>query len=354
MVTLNDIRVAIQSVHGQTWEIAIYQHYAGQPIEPNRNIKSPLRDNDTSASLRVYKSTEGGFLAYDYGRAKTYNWLTFVHAYHENKLKKSVPFDLGQVCTWVNEDMGLGLNDDPFDVTIPTLDFSLTDRIFKPSEPPLISVYPNDWGGVDTNYWGEYYINREWLNFFDMDVAYRALFSYDKGFTWKHYHTYKQSDPMYYYHFIDSAGVEKFKLLRPFASTVDTIEYKWRTNIDKTDLYSIQGFRQADKTQSIAILTSSAKDVIIWRMLGYTAYAMHGEAYLPTSEFIAYLKATHTEVWLNMDSDSAGRKASANILTLDPIFTREIFTPELIGKDPSDFIKNTKGDFHSLHSLILK
>lgn len=353
MVTIDDIRTSIQALHGRNWEIAIYQHYAGQTIYPDRNIISPLRDTDSSASLRIFKGQDGSFLAYDYGKAKTYNWLAFVHAYYENKQKQSIEFDIGQICNWINIDMGLGLNDDPFDIIIPTNQLQLSDRIFKPSEPPLMAVYPNDWSGVDKNYWGQYFINQEWLNFFDADAAYRTYMSYDKGFTWKEYHTYKQSDPMYYYHFVDSLGNEKFKILRPYAKIKDNIEYKWRTNIDKTDLCSIQGFAQADKSQRIAILTSSLKDCIILRMLGYTAYAMHGEGYIPTPEFINYLVETHDEVWLFMDSDIAGIEASAKIKKLHPIFTKEIFTPYEIAKDPSDFIKVTRGDFNSLHSLIL-
>ncbi len=346
------LRISLQQLYGQEWELAIFQFYSGQVITPTKNIKSPVRDNDNSASLRIFKNSNQGFLAYDYGRNKTYNWLTFVHAYYENLNKSTIPFNIESICEIVNNDMGLGISDDIFNISVPNTALILSDREFKKTEPPDIAVYPNKWGGVDTRYWGNYYITEEWLKFFSCGVAYKSLFSYDKGLTWKHYHTYKQSDPSYYYYFIDSFNNPKFKILRPFALPFNDIEYKWRTNIDKTDLCSIQGFRQAIPSD-IALLTSSLKDVIVWRMIGVIAYAQHGEAYLPVKDFIDYLKQTHKEVWLNMNSDVAGIEASAKIKPLDSIFTREIFTPLNIAKDPSDFVKNTKGDFKSLQNLLL-
>ena len=355
MVTAKDISTSLQSLHGEQWQVCIYRHYSGQEIYPDKNIFSPLRDNDSAASCRVFKVKDGDYLFHDYGRAITYNCFTFVHAYYENKDKVYTEFDMAIVCELINKDLGLGISDDPFDITIPSSSFSLSSREFKQSDPPLISVYPNVWGGVDNVYWGEYFITEEWLRFFDCGVSYKSLFSYDKGLVWKDYHTYKQKDPCYYYSFIDCNGRSKMKLLRPFANS----DYKWRTNIDKRDLFSIQGFRQADLTQRKVVLTSSMKDVIILRMLGITAYALHGEAYLPTDEFIAHLKTHHLEVVVMMDNDLAGRTAASKILKLDPIFSREVYIPHGLmlpnnkeSKDPSDYIKYSRGNFQYLKKLI--
>ncbi len=354
MVTRSQVVAVLQGMYGTRWELAIYRFYSGQDITPDSNIYSTVRDNDTAPSLRVFKNEEGSYLAYDYGRDETYNVFTFAHAYNDNKHKKHTIFSINAACECINEDMGLGISDDPFDIVIPNADFSLSDRDFKKSDPPEVCIYPNKFGGIDSRYWGEYFITEEWLSFFNAGVVYQYYFSYDKGFTWEHKYTYRQSNPCYYYQFIDRNGRAKIKLLKPYAD-----DYKWWTNISKQDLNSIQGFAQADLTQKKVYLTSSLKDIIILRMLGYTAYALHGEAYKPSAEFLEHLYTHHEEVIVLMDNDEAGRKATAMLLSSDPIFTRGVFIPNGMffsnGKeisDPSDFIKYTKGDFHALQTLI--
>lgn len=356
MVTRQQIVSSLQGMFGRKWEIAVYRFYSGQEITPDSNIFSPLRDDDSSASLRVFK-TDDGFRAYDYGRDETYDVFQFAHAYRNNKLKQDNKYNMYEACAIINEDMGLGISDDPFEIVVPNIGFTLSEREFKKSDPPEVCVYPNTFGGVDKNYWGEYFITEEWLSFFSAGVVYEYWFSNDKGFTWDWKYRYKQSNPCYYYSFVDSNGRNKVKLFKPYAKQNGGL--KWWTNIDKRDLNSIQGFAQADLTQKKVYLTSSLKDVIILRMLGYTAYALHGEAYIPTEEFLNHLKLYHEEVIVLMDNDKAGRKATEKLLELDPIFTRDVFIPNGMYfsnnkevSDPSDYIKYTGGDFATLKSLI--
>lgn len=347
---------AIQQLYGSNWELAVYAHYCGQAIPADKNILSPLRDNDSAPSLRVFKTDDGSYLSYDYGRDETHNVWSFACAYHDNKNKTSIGSSMERGIKLVNADLNLGLDsDDPFHIAIPQSNFAMCGVDFKKSAPPEIAVYPKNWGGIDHNYWSPYFITEDDLAFFDCGVSQKTLFSYDKGFVWKDYHYYKQRDPMYYYHFTDSKGRSRFKILRPFADS----QFKWRTNIDKSDMNSIQGFAQADLTQDKVVLTSSLKDVIILRKMGITAYALHGEAYIPTDEFIAHLVRHHKEVIIMMDNDEAGRTATRKLLLHHPIFTRSAFIDNGLYfdngkevKDPSDYIKYSQGDFNYLKTKL--
>lgn len=355
MVTRYDIETTLRGIHGINWELSIFQHYSGQPIEPNVNILSPLRDNDTSPSMRIFRVEDGTYLAYDYATELTYNIFKFVHAFYCNKDKVEYEFSISQSCEWINTDMGLGLGGDVFDIVIPSDSLGISDRVFKKRELPQVSIYPNRFGGVDRNYWGQYFITEEWLNFFEIYVIYKMYWSYDKGFVWKEKYTYKQTDPAYYYRLIDDNGQECCKVLRPYNK-----DFKWYTTVSKHDMNSIQGFRQADLTQETVFLTSSLKDVIILRMLGYTAYALNSESCNISEEFLTHLKTYHKEVIVFYDNDAAGKRATAKVLEVDPIFTRGVFIPngmffsntEKEVSDPSDFIKYTGGDFQRLNNLI--
>lgn len=353
MVTQQDISTTLKALFGVNWELSIYQFYCGQEIVPDTNMLSPLRDNDTAPSFRIFKTDEGSFLAFDYGYSKTYNVYTFVHSYDDNRTKTTTEFDITRICSVIDKDMGLGLDADIFDIIVPNHDLALTNRVFVKKDPPEVAIYPNTFGGADKCYWGQYHITEEWLRFFDIHVIYKLKWSYDKGFTWKDIYTYSQRDPAYYYHLPDSRGRSKCKILNPYN------DYKWWTNVSRDDMHSIQGFRQADLTQKKVILTSSLKDVIILRMLGYTAYALNSESCIPTAEFITHLRKYHEEVLVFMDNDNAGVVATSKILALDSIFTRGVFVPTGMsfpnGKavtDPSDYIKYSQGDFKFLNQLI--
>lgn len=354
MVTRSQLEAALLSLYGREWPLSVFQFYSGQDISPDKNILSPLRDNDTAPSMRVFKTDEGDYLAYDYGYSKTYNVFTFVHAYEENRTKVQVDFDYSSVCQIINNDMSLGLDADIFEITIPSEFLELTKREFVKRDPPQICIYPDNWRQCHKDYWAKYYIPIEWLQYFSVYPVYKMLVSWDKSLTWQDKYFYRRKDPAFAYHLIDDDGLEKFKVLRPYSE-----DYKWFTNVSKQDMSSIQGFKQADLTQSKVYLTSSLKDVIVLRMLGYTAYAFNSESCKPSQKFIEHLKQHHSEVVVFYDNDNAGIVGANKILELDPIFTNAIYIPHEFYfrngkkvKDPSDYIKYSNGDFDTLKKLI--
>ncbi len=340
---------------GNNWQAVIFSFYCGD-WEFNRNFLSPLRTDDTNPSMRIFQINDGNLLAHDYGENITYSLWTFVYKYHVNNKGYFQPFNHQNIIELINSDMKLGLdNEDIF--SNPQIISNLSDisRDFKQSQKLdlEIAVFPKEWNDVDFWYWKIRGISLECCNFFEIGASAKTLFNTNNT-EWYEYHRYKRHDPLYYYHFTNSLGKSKFKLLRPFAP--DKAD-KWRTNIDKQDMSLIQGWKQAPETYDVLFLTSSLADIAAIRMCGFPAMALHGEGYIPTEEFITGLKLRFKYIFLLYDNDRVGREKSK--LLLDKFqLDGELFVPERplnngkMTKDPTDLNIYNEGNIDELKTLL--
>jgi hypothetical protein len=116
------------------------------------------------------------------------------------------------------------------------------------------------------------------------------------------------------------------KILRPYNK-----EYKWTSNVPRR---YYQGYKQLDEYGDVLIITSSLKDVMVWRLFGFNAICPTGETVLVTANAYELLKYKFKNIIINYDNDEQGIKSANQYLRF--FDTKTIFTPEF--KDISDYI----------------
>jgi DNA primase len=129
-------------------------------------------------------------------------------------------------------------------------------------------------------------------------------------------------DPAYSY----EEGEEFRKILRPYNKP-----YKWTSNVPRR---YYQGYKQLDQTGDILIVTSSLKDVMIWRLFGYNAICPTGETVFLTQNALELLSYRFKKIILNYDNDNEGVQQSLKVMKEFKI--NYILTPDY--KDISDYI----------------
>src|SRR5690606_12979161 len=118
----------------------------------------------------------------------------------------------------------------------------------------------------DYDYWtGRYKIPLTLANFFDVRADSKVHMVKKSGDERTCYEI-AGYNPMYSYQIDD-----KFKIYRPFSPDK---KYKWLSN---TRIDNIQGMKQLPERGELLIITSSLKDCMVLRVLGYYAIAPMGE-----------------------------------------------------------------------------
>lgn len=124
-------------------------------------------------------------------------------------------------------------------------------------------------------------------------------------------------------------GKWKYKIYSPFS------DRRFISN----DGGCIYGLRQLPESGDLLFITSSKKDVMTLRGLGYYSVAPTSETVRISEEVINYLKERWKRIYVFYDFDETGIKQSKllkDTWELDGI----IFTNDILSKDPSDYYKN--------------
>lgn len=123
-----------------------------------------------------------------------------------------------------------------------------------------------------------------------------------------------------------------YKIYRPLNPTKFG---KWFANTGSED---IQGISLLSETRDLLIITSSMKDVLVLKKLGYEAIAPSGEGVRIPNKILDYLIATSKKIIYFNDSDIAGYRYTFK-LSRETGFDY-IFIPRYYNvKDLSDFVK---------------
>jgi len=141
-----------------------------------------------------------------------------------------------------------------------------------------------------------------------------------------------------------------FKFYRPLTKNDD----KWGGNSTINDVF---GYYQLPQKSKIVFITSSAKDVMVLRSLGYNAVAFSSENISTKNEVakvINNLKKRFEYVFVYMDNDSAGSKANQKI-SFD-FRINKVQNPANTPKDISDYMAkyNIRKTHRMLKKLIIK
>lgn len=321
------IENAIQIRYGANIEAQelIFLFYFGGDLELYKAQSSPFRP-DENPSISVLKTNEGTLIYHDFSRKKSLN------AWQLPCESRQIPYNWDMTCRILSEDLKLGLFENDFLSFGKTVNFTPIEKRERIS--PEIGINTKDYTLTDYNYWTDKNkLQIQTLLHFQIYSCYSALFRFGLS-EWSAYHIWSTHDPMYAYYFVDQYGKPKFKLLRPNALK----KYKWRGNVNETDKFLVQGYRQLPECGDVLFVTSSLKDVATIYEAGFPAIAAHGEGYSLPIGLGEELKQRFKKVVVLYDNDNAGRSNSARILTENG-FNNECFVP--IGKDPTEHVIKT-------------
>ena len=196
-----------------------------------------------------------------------------------------------------------------------------------------IKIVIKDYSIRDLNWWKRYGITKSILKRYRVYPIEACWIRKDNNSFL--YHVYTYGDPMYAYIVNKHNKPPKIKIYRPLASSKN----KWRTNCNVEDL---QGYTQLPKKGNSLIITSSLKDVMSLKSLGYIAVAPNNEGSIIPDYLIEDSNNRFENIFILYDNDEAGIKTSVKMSEL--INATNIILPSNLPKDPSDIIKNNKTD----------
>lgn len=293
----------------------IYSMYLKEEIRPDKLVKCCFH-KDNSPSLGFYK-TEAGNIRYNcFGCGAQGGVIDFVQnmfniSFEEASMK--IQHDLGNFNAL--ERISVTNNINTFD--------------YKESVSERLKIIPieRSFNDIDYNYWNSYGL--ELIDVYNGGIEPCSRVYYNnknKGTKLLCYH--EDSNPIYRIKL--NKGI--YKIYRPLNPTKSG---KWFANSGSED---IQGINLISEHRDILFITSSMKDVLVLRKIGYDAIAPNGEGVRIPDKIIDYLVATSNNILYFNDSDEAGYNYTEK-MSKETGF-KSIFIPEKYKvKDISDFVK---------------
>lgn len=309
-------------------QIIVYEHYIGGEVLPNKLIKC-LFHEDRSPSMGLYKTKSGNIRYNCFGCGAQGNVVEFVMNLFDMKFDEAVrkiQDDIGNFNTLKNINKVNNVREFP-------LARSKVDII------PIIKKFSIE----DSEYWSKYGLDL--IDVYNADIRSCSEVYYRKDGVTKMLCYYSKGNPIYSIKL--SKGI--YKIYRPLNNNKSG---KWFSNSNSEDL---QGINLVDNTdKSILIITSSMKDVLVLRKLGYNSVAPNGEGIRLPDKLIDYLCSISDNIIYFNDADEAGYRYTKK-LSKETGFGY-IFIPEEYGaKDISDFVaKYSLEDADILIKTLLK
>lgn len=290
----------------------VMSYYLNIPINFNILVVSPLR-NDKHPTCSFWKSPSGTLYFHDFALGKMYSCFSIVME------KYKINF---------TEAMNKIIEDEEKIKSI------YVEEVSK--EEIVLDIVYDSWNEDYLKYWKGYGISKSLLEKY-LVYPVRTVFRNESL-----YMRSTKANPIYGYKF-SSGTVKLYRPLSPEKSK------KWRGNSTAKD---IGGLKQLSTKGVIVFITSSLKDVMVLKTLGFPAVCLNAET-ITSSEIIEplvkILKSRFDHVVSFMDSDEAGMKSNIFISSryrCKYISTRSKF------KDISDYLK--KYGYHKTFKLVKK
>lgn len=286
-------------------EIEIYEKYLGRLIDINKFYHSPFKVERTPSFKFYVKENRLLFKCYSSGYQG--NCFTFVNLLYTN-------LSFQEVLQKIAVDFKLNNN-----LELKTKKIIPLSQIFIPKEPSNIEVALQDFTQADLDYWKQYHIDKYLLDLYNIKSVKEVWVN--GTLFWK----YKESNPIFRYRF-----GKRVKCYRPLEKDK---KKKWISNTKAID---IQGFGQLPDKGELLFITSSMKDVVSLRTMGYSAIAPQAESNYLDIKMIQYLYTRFKRIIIFYDSDTDGldlAKRRAEETGLEYIHVPLMFEH----KDPSDF-----------------
>lgn len=283
----NGLELTKENILSIVSEEDIFAHYiSGLPVD--KTILSPIR-NDKNPNFRLYYNLLGQIRYNDFGYTKG-SCFDFVMNYYNvdffNALKK------------INEDLKLGLDGNC------KIEYSRI-KIERPQyQKKEILLQAIERKNSDLSYWKQRGVNEK--------IIVANSIHLNKVPIWY----YTESNPIFVYYFPKSNHIKAY---RPFEKDK---KRKWISNCDIYDVFGWEEFIKHDKVNNL-IITKAGKDRLILKHLGYISIAPQAEGNSFPEEYIEIIKSKANNIWINMDNDEAGNKAThkyCEMLDTDLVF----------------------------------
>jgi len=293
----------------------IYSMYLEEEIRPDKLIKCCFH-KDNSPSLGFYKTKAGNIRYNCFGCGAQGGVLDFVQSmfnisFEEASMK--IQHDLGNFNALERIHVTNNIN---------TFDYkeNVSDRLkIVPIERP----FDID----DKKYWGQFGLDL--IDVYNANITACSVVYYkNKGQDLKVFCYNTKDNPVY----CIKISKNICKIYRPLNQTKFG---KWFANTGSEDL---QGLSLLSDKRKLLLITSSMKDAVVLKKIGYEAVAPSGEGVRIPNKVMDYLISTSGKVVYFNDSDTAGYKYTFKLSRetgLDYIFIPKYYNV----KDISDFVK---------------
>jgi len=271
----------------------IFKYYCKNFTE-GKLFSSELR-GDSSPSCKVYNNN-GNLLYFDYGNREKHDCFSYIQKKY--LLLYKIELNFYEVLTIIANDFNIIKNIKNFNIT-PSLNYIGKADDFKNIKTKYsLKKKRRSWNKTDT-YWGDYYFSQELLDFYNVEPLDYYWKTNVNGYLDLIYE-YKKNifNPAYSYEEINGYR----KILRPYESKLN----KWDSCMPKQ---IIEGYNQLEQTGEYCIITSSRKDTMAWRLLGYNACNPGSEAMFLTDNCFLLLKNRFKHIVINYDNDEQGLKS---------------------------------------------
>lgn len=274
-------------------------------------VCSPFRE-DKRPSLSLYYSKSGNVCYKDFATnegGSLYDFLSRLWCMSYNQTISKIASDNGVIDTLIKR----------------------PSKSIRKTTSSTLQVKIREWRDYDIEFWGQFGISKEWLQYGDVYPITSMFFTKD-------HNTKIIPAEKYSYAYIERKdGVVSIKIYQPYSETM-----KWLSKHDSSvwDLWS-----KIPESGDRLIITSSRKDALcLWANTGIPSLSLQGEGYMPKEHVVNQLKQRFKVIYVLYDNDfqsdeNHGRLYGKKLSGAFGLIQIEI--PECYkSKDPSDLYKN--------------
>jgi len=303
----------VENILKRVSEEDIFKFYIKGYDGSKNKFCSELR-TDKNPTCSIKKMESGRYIYKDFGTGDCYTCFDYIQTKYG--------LDFYSTLRLIADDFKLELNGNEKikKVSVPLLTNNTASEINSSS---IIRIVPVKFTQKGIDYWNEYGINEELLNRYRVKEI-------------SHYYlngkviAIPKKELCFTYCFGNTEiGRYKYKILRPANAN-----WKWLSNCNSNIL---QGYDQLHDNGDLLFLTSSLKDVMSLRSIGYMATASQSENTTISEKLIIKLKKRFKKLILFLNNDLPGLRAAEYQSNLYKI--PYIYFPLDCPKDPSDYCK---------------
>lgn len=313
IIDFDNITINKEYILARISEAEIFEHYLKHSYQLGKLYKSPLRDNDSTPSFNIYRlHNELRYKDFGYTGGNCFEFVRNLYNCDYRTCLQIIINDFKLVK----------------ESKIQVLNSRATNPVIEELEKFQKKIVPvkRPWKKLDYDYWNRYYIPLLNLN---KEKIYPCNYIYlqsnpENMFIWGEH---VDKNPIYCFDF-----GSKYKVYRPLSTDKKS---KW---ISTAGMYDIQGMATLPKRGELLIITSSMKDLLVLKVLGYNAIAPQGESTGIPAKIMDYLWACFDNIVVMYDNDEAGVTSMEKFVIENPGVS-PIFLPKDAEKDISDNIE---------------